>query len=121
MTDSMDDVLHPAHGEVRDPEFPYAPDGWTRDAAVIRAGKDGLTPSDDLWEVLRALQEYFAKNEYHVNVRELHDALDEKFHHKGGIKFLYKLLPGGPVAQGCRLAGLDPPPGSTDPSFGSVQ
>jgi tRNA 2-thiouridine synthesizing protein E len=37
------------------------------------------------------------------------------------MKFLYKLLPGGPVSQGCRLAGLEPPAGSTDPGFGSVQ
>ena len=54
-------------------------------------------------------------------MRELHDALDEHFHAKGGMKFLYTVLPGGPVAQGCRLAGLTPPAGSVDPSFGSVQ
>jgi tRNA 2-thiouridine synthesizing protein E len=33
---------------------------------------------------------------------------------------LFEIIPGGPVAQGCRLAGLKPPPGSVDPSFGSV-
>lgn len=121
MTESMDDILHPGDEQVRDPEFPYAPDGWTRNAALKQVGEEGLMPSDDLWEAVRALQEYFSKNEHNVNVRELHDALDEKFHNQGGIKFLYKLLPGGPVAQGCRLAGLDPPPGSSDPSFGSVQ
>ncbi len=121
MTESMDDILHPGDDAGRNPEFPHAPDGWTLDAAMLRAGEDGLTPSDDLWEAVRALQEYFAKNEHHVNVRELHDAMDEKFYQKGGIKFLYRLLPGGPVAQGCRIAGLHPPPGSNDPSFGSVQ
>jgi tRNA 2-thiouridine synthesizing protein E len=121
MTESMDDILHPGDDEVRDPAFPHAPYGWTHDAAVVWAVEAGLTPSDDLWDAVRALQEYFAKNEHNVNMRELHDALDEKFHHKGGIKFLYKLLPGGPVAQGCRIAGLHPPPGSNDPSFGSVQ
>lgn len=121
MADSMDNILHPGAGEVRDPEFPDAPDGWTRDAAVVRAGKDGLTPTDDLWEAVRALQAYFSKNEHNINVRELHDALNEKFHQRGGIKYLYKLFPGGPVAQGCRIAGLDAPAGSHDPSFGSVQ
>jgi tRNA 2-thiouridine synthesizing protein E len=121
MTDTMDDILHPGDDAARDPEFPHAPDGWSRDAAVVWAGEDGLTPSDDLWAAVRALQEYFSKNEYNVNMRALHDALDEKFHHKGGMKFLYKLLPGGPVAQGCRIAGLEPPPGSKDLSFGSVQ
>ncbi|MGB5339763.1 MAG: sulfite reductase, partial [Gammaproteobacteria bacterium] len=37
------------------------------------------------------------------------------------LKYLYTLLPGGPVAQGCRLAGLEPPAGSQDAGFGSVQ
>ena len=56
-----------------------------------------------------------------IKVRELLDALDEKFHGKGGLKYLYSLFPGGPVAQGCRIAGLQAPAGSTDMGFGSVQ
>ena len=55
-----------------------------------------------------------------VNLRELHDALDEKFHRQGGIRHLYRLFPGGPVAQGCRIAGLKAPAGATDKGFGSV-
>lgn len=43
------------------------------------------------------------------------------FHALGGLKFLYKMLPGGPVAQGCRLAGLKVPAGAKDKSFGSLQ
>ena len=54
-------------------------------------------------------------------MRVLHDALDEKFHVKGGMKVLYEMFPGGPVAQGCRLAGLEAPAGAVDKSFGSVQ
>jgi tRNA 2-thiouridine synthesizing protein E len=53
-------------------------------------------------------------------MRELQDALEEKFHHKGGMKYLFTLFPGGPVAQGCRLAGLKAPAGATDRGFGSV-
>ncbi len=121
MTETMEDILHPGEGGASDPEFPHAPDGWSRESAMGLLGEESLTASDDLWDTVRALQEYFAKNEDHINVRELHDALDEKFHHKGGIKFLYKLLPGGPVAQGCKISGLEPPPGSIDTSFGSVQ
>src|SRR5574341_927751 len=47
-------------------------------------------------------------------------ALDEKFHRQGGIRRLYLLFPGGPVAQGCPLAGLKAPAGATDRGFGSV-
>jgi tRNA 2-thiouridine synthesizing protein E len=71
--------------------------------------------------MLRALQEYFARHDpTDVNLRELHDALDEKFHSQGGIRQLYLLFPGGPVAQGCRLAGLNAPAGAVDKGFGSV-
>ncbi len=101
--------------------FPYAPPGWTRDVAVERAKGEGLQLGEDHWQVLRALQEYFTRHEHmRINVRELRDALDEKFHRQGGIRYLYELFPGGPVAQGCRIAGLKAPVGTVDPGFGSV-
>jgi len=56
-----------------------------------------------------------------INIRELKDALEEAFHREGGLRYLHRLFPGGPVAQGCRLAGLVAPPGAVDKSFGSVQ
>ncbi len=105
-----------------DPAFPHAPEGWTRDAAADTASAEGLSPSDDHWEVVRALQEYFARHDDAPNIilRELCDALEEKFHISGGMEHLYELFPGGPVSQGCRIAGLEPPPNITDPGVGSV-
>jgi tRNA 2-thiouridine synthesizing protein E len=105
----------------RDPAFPHAPPDWTRAAAVDVARQEHLTLGDDHWAVVRGLQEFFARHEAGtLNLRELSDALDERFHYKGGMKYLYTLLPAGPIAQGCRLAGLKPPTGAVDPSFGSV-
>lgn len=104
---------------MKDPDFPYAPEGWTRAKAEDKARQEELDLSDHHWQAIRAVQEYFAKNEM-PRVRELHDALDEKFHSQGGIRYLYVLFPAGPVAQACRMAGLHAPAGTTDPSFGSV-
>ncbi len=104
-----------------DPKFPHAPAEWTRDAALDIAREEGLAVVDDHWDVVRSLQQFYSRHEDGpVNMRELHDALEEKFHHKGGLKYLYTILPGGPIAQGCRLAGLKPPAGAVDRSFGSV-
>jgi tRNA 2-thiouridine synthesizing protein E len=105
------------------PEFPHAPQGWTVSDAQQAASDEGLHPTDNHWEAVRALQEYFARHEDGppFNSRELHDALEEKFHTEGGMKYLYRLFPGGPITQGCRMAGLEPPAGSVDPGFGSVQ
>ena len=107
---------------VMDPAFPHAPLDWTRDHAIEIAREEGLELKEDHWEVIRALQNYYAQHadETVINLRDLHDALDECFHQKGGLKFLYTLFPGGPIAQSCRLAGLKAPFMATDPSFGSV-
>jgi tRNA 2-thiouridine synthesizing protein E len=103
------------------PRFPHAPPEWTPDAARAIARQEGLELGDDHWEMVSALQDYFARHEgMEIRRRGLHDALGEKFHHKGGMRHLYMLFPGGPVAQGCRIAGLKPPPGAVDLSYGSV-
>jgi tRNA 2-thiouridine synthesizing protein E len=105
-----------------DPDFPHAPLNWTRSDAERIAREEGLKLAEDHWETIRALQNFYAQHEDETvnNLRELHDALDEHFHPKGGIKYLYTLFPGGPIAQSCRLAGLKAPYIATDPSFGSV-
>lgn len=84
--------------------FPHAPEDWSPGMAEEIARAEGLELTADHWEAVRAL----------------HDALDERFHSRGGIKALYLLFPGGPIAQGCRLAGLKAPYLSKDLSFGSV-
>ena len=102
-----------------DPEFPNAPEGWSRSKAEVLATQEGLELGEDHWRLIRAIHEYFARNET-PRARQMHDAFDELFHNKGGIRYLYQLFPRGPVAQGCRLAGLKAPAGTTDKSFGSV-
>ncbi len=115
---SMNDILHP--GSSGNPDFPDAPKGWTPADAERIALAENLDIGDEHWAVIRALQKLFAAHP-DPGVRTLHDALDEHFHGNGGIRYLYRILPAGPVAQGCRLAGLQAPAGSTDASFGSVQ
>lgn len=104
------------------PDFPYAPLDWTREDAMKTARAEGMELSEAHWDVIRALQSYYAHHddETVISLRELHDALDEHFHLQGGLKYLYTLFPGGPIAQSCRLAGLKAPFMASDSSFGSV-
>lgn len=99
--------------------FPNAPDNWDIDSASTTAKADGISLSEDHWDLIRALQEYYHKVEF-PKLRQIKDALEEKFHSRGGMKYLYQIIPGGPVAEGCRLAGLDIPAGAIDKSFGST-
>ncbi len=102
-------------------QFPNAPKGWRPVDAEKIAKQQNITLTTDHWEVIRALQRYFKLHDKpQINRRELTDALDEKFHIKGGKKYLYRLFPKGPVSQGCMLAGLSNPAGNVDQSFGSV-
>ena len=119
MPQTMRDIMNPG-AVTHDPNFPDAPEDWARANAEAVADGDGLTLGDDHWEVIAALQQLFARRDP-INVRGLHDALDERFHGRGGLRYLYGLFPGGPVAQGCRMAGLQAPAGAVDKSFGSVQ
>jgi tRNA 2-thiouridine synthesizing protein E len=121
MTSLIDEIRAGGGAAAPDPVFPHAPAGWTRARALETAKQEGLELGDEHWEAVRALQGYFARHEpTAINLRGLHDALDEKFHRQGGIRRLYALFPGGPVAQGCRVAGLKAPAGATDKGFGSV-
>lgn len=103
-------------------DFPFAPENWQQGDAERIAQDEGIELGTDHWQLLQCLQEYFFRHEdSDINVRELKDALEETFHQRGGVSYLHRLFPGGPVAQGCKLAGLPIPAGAVDESFGSVQ
>ena len=106
----------------RPEHFPHVPVDWSPETTLGKTGEEGIELEEDHWAAILALQELFAHHDdpKQVNRRLLHYALNEKFHHKGGLAYLYRLLPGGPIAQGCRLAGLEAPAGSVDRSYGST-
>lgn len=108
-------------GTHRFPQYPHAPEEWSPQTAHQTATTAGILLAEDHWEVVRALQEFFARHELReINMREIHDALEEHFHSRGGMKYLYRLFPGGPIAQGCPIAGLPVPAIAVDLGFGSV-
>jgi TusE/DsrC/DsvC family sulfur relay protein len=118
----MTDFHHPHLADEKNPDFPYAPENWQVSDAERVAREEGIELGPDHMSLLRALQEFFYRHDKpDIHIRQLRDALDEKFHEKGGMKHLFRLFPSGPVAQGCRLAGLPVPAGAVDKSFGSVQ
>ena len=121
MTTSIRSLTELERGAAQRAQFPHAPENWTPQTALEVANAEGVMLTGEHWEVVRALQEYFFRHEPRErSMREVHDALDEHFHAHGGRKYLYQLLPGGPVAQGCRIAGLPPTAIAVDRGFGSV-
>lgn len=119
LTDEYTQDLPPEGGE-NDVDFPYAPEGWSRERARAEAKDTGLKLTDDHWRAVHALQQYHANHGPEGwTLARLNDLLEEHFHPEGGMKYLHTIFPKGPIVQGSRLAGLEPPRYAADDSFGS--
>lgn len=95
-------------------------DEWSKDVAQELAKEENIDLSVNHWRVILFLREHYQQCGPCSSGRIVLGLLQEKFAVQGGKKHLYHLFPGGPVVQGCKLAGLPLPPYSTDASFGSV-
>lgn len=96
-------------------------DSWTPKKALQLAAKEGISLTDEHWEVIVSLRERYRKYGSAISARDIAQELEDEFSSGQGRRNLYELFPGGPVTQGCRIAGLPLPPDSVDTSFGSVR
>lgn len=85
---------------------------WTEDAAKILSAQDELELTENHWEVITFLREYYEEYQIAPAVRVLTKAIGKKLGpEKGNSKYLYELFPYGPAKQACRFAGLPKPTG----------
>ncbi len=85
---------------------------WSIDVAALMANKDGIELSDNHWEVINFLREYYDEYKIAPAIRILTKAMARKLgREKGNTRYLYKLFPEGPAKQACRYAGLPKPTG----------
>ena len=85
---------------------------WNKDLAAEIAKTEKIDMTDEHWEVVNFLREYY--NEYQIApaVRVLVKSVKKKFGaEKGSNKYLYELFPYGPAKQACKIAGLPKPTG----------
>jgi tRNA 2-thiouridine synthesizing protein E len=87
-------------------------DEWTEDAAKLLADSEGVELTENHWEVINFLREYYDEFQIAPAVRVLTKAIGKKFgKEKGNSKYLYELFPYGPAKQACKIAGLPKPTG----------
>jgi len=85
---------------------------WEPAVAEVMAKDEGLELSDDHWEIINFLREYYEEYQIVFAVRVLTKAVGKKLgKEKGNSKYLYELFPYGPGKQACKLAGLPKPTG----------
>jgi dissimilatory sulfite reductase related protein len=85
---------------------------WNEDVANHLAEVENLPLSENHWEVINFLREYYQEYQIAPAVRVLTKAIAKKLGaDKGNSKYLYELFPYGPAKQACKIAGLPKPTG----------
>ena len=85
---------------------------WNKDLAEAMATEDKINLSEDHWEIINFLREYYEEYQIAPAVRVLTKAVGKKLgKEKGNSKYLYELFPYGPGKQACKFAGLPKPTG----------
>ena len=85
---------------------------WNPDIANYIAKTESIDMSEQHWEVVNFLREYFEEYQIAPAVRVLTKAIGKKLGaEKGNSEYLYGLFPYGPCKQACKIAGLPKPTG----------
>ena len=85
---------------------------WTRDLADLIAQDEDIDMTDDHWEVVNFLRDYYEEYQIAPAVRILTKAIKKSLGpEKGNSRYLYELFPYGPAKQACKIAGLPKPTG----------
>lgn len=87
-------------------------DDWSKEVATAMAKTDDCDLSENHWQVIDFLREYYEEYQIAPAVRVLTKAIGKKLGaDKGNSKYLYELFPYGPAKQACKYAGLPKPTG----------
>lgn len=87
-------------------------DIWNKDLAAQIAVSEKIDMTEEHWEVVNFLREYYEEYQIAPAIRVLIKAVGKRLgKDKGNNKYLYKLFPYGPAKQACKIAGLPKPTG----------
>ena len=83
-------------------------DQWSKDFVSAQAAAEGLELTDEIWEVVHFLRDYFHEHGVQCEVRKIVKHFKKAWgEERGNSTYLHRIFPrGGPQKQGNRLAGL---------------
>jgi tRNA 2-thiouridine synthesizing protein E len=85
---------------------------WNEELAKLIADDENIDMTDEHWEVVNFLREYYDEYQIAPAVRVLIKSIKKTMgKEKGNNKYLYQLFPYGPAKQACKIAGLPKPTG----------
>ncbi len=87
-------------------------DKWSKELAELIAKDENIDMTDEHWEVVNFLRDYYEEYQIAPAVRVLIKSIKKSMgKEKGNNKYLYTLFPYGPAKQACKIAGLPKPTG----------
>jgi len=85
---------------------------WSTEVAKALADGEDVDLTDEHWDIINFLREYYEEYQIAPAVRVLTKAIGKKLGKEyGNGKYLYELYPYGPAKQACKYAGLPKPTG----------
>ena len=85
---------------------------WSEELAKVIAEEEKIDMSEEHWEVVNFLRDYYEEYQIAPAVRVLIKSIKKTMgKEKGNNKYLYTLFPYGPAKQACKIAGLPKPTG----------
>ncbi len=85
---------------------------WEPAIGAAMAAAEDQPLSDEHWDIINFLREYYEEYQIAPAVRVLTKAVGKRLgKDKGNSKYLYELFPYGPGKQACKYAGLPKPTG----------
>lgn len=85
---------------------------WSKELAEEIAKTENVEMTDEHWEVVNFLRDYYDEYQIAPAVRVLIKAVKKTMGpDKGNNKYMYELFPYGPAKQACKIAGLPKPTG----------
>ncbi|MER2474246.1 sulfurtransferase TusE [Photorhabdus laumondii] len=83
---------------------------WHEAIALLLAEQEEITLTEQHWEVIRFIREFYKEFNTSPAIRMLVKAIAQKYgEEKGNSRYLYRLFPKGPAKQATKIAGLPKP------------
>ena len=100
------------HFEVDEEGYLATLNEWEPALGEPLAAAEDQPLTDEHWNIINFLREYYAEYQIAPAVRVLTKAVGKRLgKEKGNSKYLYELFPYGPGKQACKYAGLPKPTG----------
>ncbi len=108
----MEAVMAGQNVEVDEEGYLLQLDQWTPEVAEELAQQEGISMTQEHWDIVNILREYYQEYQIAPAIRVLTKAVAKALGpEKGSNKYLYELFPLGPAKQACKIAGLPKPTG----------